>query len=87
MAENRTAWRELLTTVDEHQKVFNEQLTRLKAENMVPDPESPLLGPVLQYSKYIDIFLFRRWDFWLTQNRSLENLAAKIITEGGSGRQ
>jgi hypothetical protein len=51
MAENRQAWRDLLTTFDEHQKVFNDQLTRLKVEDKVPDPESPLLGPVIQYSE------------------------------------
>jgi hypothetical protein len=51
MVENRAAWRDLLVTIDDHQKVFNEQLIRLKAENMVPDPESPLLGPVIQYSE------------------------------------
>jgi hypothetical protein len=50
MVKNRVGWRELLGTIDDHQKVFNEQLTRLKADNMVPDPESPLLGPAIQYS-------------------------------------
>ena len=57
MAENRTAWRKLLTAIDEHQKVFNEQLERLKVETTVPDPDSPLLGPVIQYLKYIDRFV------------------------------
>jgi len=55
MAENRIAWRQLLVTIDNHQKTFNEQLMRLKAENMVPDPESPLLGPVKQYSEYASV--------------------------------
>jgi hypothetical protein len=51
MTENRQAWRGLLVTFDDHQKVFNDQLARLKVEDMVPDPESPLLGPVIQYSE------------------------------------
>jgi hypothetical protein len=55
MVENRVGWRELLGTIDDHQKVFNEQLMRLKADNMVPDPESPLLGPAIQYSGYVHI--------------------------------
>ena len=53
MAENRQAWRGLLKTIDDHQEVFNEQLARLKVQNRVPDPESPLLGPVIQYSEYV----------------------------------
>lgn len=54
MAENRTAWRDLLDTVDKHQEIFNGQLSRLKVENMVPDPDSPLLGPVIDYSNSLE---------------------------------
>jgi len=53
MAENRQGWRELLVTLDDHQKTFNDQLTRLKVEDTVPDPDSPLLGPVTQYSRSV----------------------------------
>ena len=53
MVENRIGWRELLSTIDEHQEVFNKELMRLKADKTVPDPEDPLLGPVIHYSEYV----------------------------------
>jgi len=52
MVENRQGWRDLIATIDEHQEVFNKQLIRLKADDTVPDPESPLLAPVIQYSRF-----------------------------------
>jgi hypothetical protein len=51
MIENRLAWRNLLDTIDEHQTTFNEQLRRMKREDAVPDPESPLLAPMQQYAE------------------------------------
>ncbi|KIM23456.1 hypothetical protein M408DRAFT_263466 [Serendipita vermifera MAFF 305830] len=56
MVENRKGWRHLLNTIDEHQKTFNDQLQRLKADNSVPDPDSPLLEPVKQYSEKLETF-------------------------------
>ncbi|KAF8495352.1 hypothetical protein BU17DRAFT_72515 [Hysterangium stoloniferum] len=44
----------LLKTIDDHQKEFNDQLKRLEVEDMVPDHESPLLGPVKHYSKMLE---------------------------------
>jgi hypothetical protein len=60
MMENEDAWRELVKTLDTHQQVFNEQLGRLKAKDLDPNPDSPLLGPIKQYSEsvpYGGIFL------------------------------
>ncbi|KIM23448.1 hypothetical protein M408DRAFT_27896, partial [Serendipita vermifera MAFF 305830] len=54
MVENREGWRHLLSAIDDHQKTFNDQLQRLKADKAVPDPESPLLGPVKQYSETLE---------------------------------
>ncbi|KIM22150.1 hypothetical protein M408DRAFT_28960 [Serendipita vermifera MAFF 305830] len=56
MVENRQAWQGLLATIDDHQKTFNDQLVRLKVDDMVPDPESPLLAPVMQYSETLEKF-------------------------------
>jgi hypothetical protein len=82
MVENRVGWRELLGTIDDHQKVFNEQLTRLKADSMVPDPESPLLGPAIQYSRYIRKLICPRSLLNLGLSSALEKLAAQIMQEG-----
>jgi hypothetical protein len=82
MVENRVGWRELLGTIDEHQKVFNEQLMRLKADNMVPDPESPLLGPAIQYSGYVHRSICLRSPLNFGLCSALEKLAAQIMMEG-----
>jgi hypothetical protein len=59
MVENKESWKELLFTIDEHQRLFNEQLSRMHVENLVPDPESALLAPVKQYAESV-IPLFGR---------------------------
>jgi hypothetical protein len=51
MMENEDAWKELVKTLDTHQQDFNEQLGRLKAKDLDTDPNSPLLGPIKQYSE------------------------------------
>jgi hypothetical protein len=51
MIENKEAWKKLIATIDDHQKVFNEQLVWMKKDDLVPDPESPLLAPVKQYAE------------------------------------
>jgi hypothetical protein len=50
MVENRGAWRRLVEEVDGHQRLFNEQLERMRVADEVPDPDSPLLAPVRQYA-------------------------------------
>jgi hypothetical protein len=60
MMENEDAWKELVRTLDTHQRDFNEQLGRLKAKDLDTDHNSPLLGPIKQYSEsvpYARIFL------------------------------
>jgi hypothetical protein len=49
--ENWEGWEMLLIKIDEHQKVFNNQLKRLKAADHVPDPDSPLFAPIKQYAE------------------------------------
>ena len=51
--ENEDAWKELIKTLDTHQQDFNEQLGRLKAKDLDKDPNSPLLGPIKQYSESV----------------------------------
>jgi len=51
MVENKEAWRELLSTIDDHHSIFNEQLGRLDGEDLVPYSDSPLLAPVKQYAE------------------------------------
>jgi hypothetical protein len=51
MIQNKVAWRNLLDTIREHQMTFYEQLRRMKKEDTVPDPESPLLAPMRQYAE------------------------------------
>jgi hypothetical protein len=51
MVENRQAWKDLYDTIDGHQQVFNKQLKRMSLENLVPDPESPLLAPTRDYAE------------------------------------
>jgi hypothetical protein len=51
MIENKEARKKLISTIDDHQRVFNEQLVRMKKDDLVPDPESPLLGPIKQYAE------------------------------------
>jgi hypothetical protein len=58
MMENKTAWQGLLRTLDNHQEVFNQQLARLRKENMDADSTSPFLGPVKQYSMSV------RYNIW-----------------------
>jgi hypothetical protein len=53
MMENEDAWKGLVKTLDAHQRDFNEQLGRLKAKDLDADPNSPLLGPVKQYSESV----------------------------------
>jgi hypothetical protein len=53
MMENEDAWKELVKTLDTHQHDFNEQLGRLKAKDLDTDPNSPLLGPIKQYSESV----------------------------------
>jgi hypothetical protein len=51
MVENKQAWKELLATIDDHLGVFKEQMRRMEMENLVPDPESPLLSPINKYAR------------------------------------
>lgn len=51
MVENKEAWRELISTIDDHQRIFNEHLRRLDREDLIPYPGSPLLAPVKQYAE------------------------------------
>jgi hypothetical protein len=53
MMENEDSWKELIKTLDTHQQHFNEQLGRLKADDIDADSESALLGPIKQYSKSV----------------------------------
>jgi hypothetical protein len=53
MMENEDSWKELAKTLDTHQHDFNEQLGRLKVKDLDTDPNSPLLGPVKQYSESV----------------------------------
>jgi hypothetical protein len=53
MMENDDAWNGLVTILDTHQQDFNEQLRRLKAQDLDTDPNSPLLGPMKQYSESV----------------------------------
>jgi len=42
----------LISNLEEHQNIFNEQLSRMEKEDLVPDPESPLLALVKHYSMW-----------------------------------
>jgi hypothetical protein len=71
MMKNQDAWRELVRVLDTHQKDFNEQLGRLKAKELDAKPDSPLLGPIKQYSEsvpYASICLNNRKLTHLSQN-------------------
>jgi len=49
MIEYKPPWNYLLRAIEDHQAVFNEQRTQLLLADMVPDQESPLLAPIIQY--------------------------------------
>ena len=53
MMENEDSWKDLVKTLDTHQQRFNEQLGRLKAKDFDTNPNSPLLGPIKQYSESV----------------------------------
>jgi hypothetical protein len=57
MAENVLAWKELIATLDSHQKLFNDQLVRLKKGDFSPDPNSALLEPIKQYSRSVHVMI------------------------------
>jgi hypothetical protein len=49
MIEYKPPWNYLLRAIEDHQTSFKEQLAQLLLEDTVPDQESPLLPPIIQY--------------------------------------
>ena len=51
MDENQDAWKSIFEAVRIDNEVFRKQLERMEAEDIAPDPESPLLQPIKDYAQ------------------------------------
>jgi hypothetical protein len=47
MVENKQAWKDLLIAIDDRQRMFNEQLMGVQAQDLSPK----LVGPIKQYAE------------------------------------
>ena len=51
MVKNEGEWKDLFGLIIDHLNTFNTQLQRVDLQDVVPDPNSGLHQPILQYSE------------------------------------
>lgn len=51
MDSNKEAWKNILQTIQRHQRTFEHQLKNMDAQQVLPDAEPGLLDPIKEYGQ------------------------------------
>jgi len=79
MVENKRGWKDLLISIDEQQRGFNEQVEGVQAHKLTPR----LVAALKRYARYVFTRLHSRFLDLIRYPRALEKLAARIMEQAG----